>query len=232
MPEQQTVVITGAAGHLGQAVAATFRQRGARLVLMDQQAERLHSLFGDWSDAYALPVDLLVAEDVAQGLGQAVQRFGRLDALCHIAGGFRMGEAVHQTSAPAWDFLMDVNARSLMHVARALVPHLIERRGFRLVALGAAAAGRGAAHMGAYCASKSALIRLTEAMSAELKDQHVNVNCVLPSIIDTPDNRLAMPQADPGRWVAPAELADVIAFLCSDAARAIHGAAIPVSGLV
>jgi NAD(P)-dependent dehydrogenase (short-subunit alcohol dehydrogenase family) len=86
--------------------------------------------------------------------------------------------------------------------------------------------------MGAYAASKSALIRLTESMAAELKDRSINVNCVLPSIIDTPDNRAAMPKADASRWVAPAALADVIAFLCSDAARAVHGAAIPVTGLV
>jgi NAD(P)-dependent dehydrogenase (short-subunit alcohol dehydrogenase family) len=86
--------------------------------------------------------------------------------------------------------------------------------------------------MGAYSASKSALIRLTESMSAELKDKGIRVNCVLPSIIDTPDNRSAMPDADPSSWVAPAALADVIAFLASDAARAIHGAAIPVSGMV
>jgi NAD(P)-dependent dehydrogenase (short-subunit alcohol dehydrogenase family) len=85
--------------------------------------------------------------------------------------------------------------------------------------------------MGAYCASKSATIRLTEAMSAELREQNINVNCVLPTIIDTADNRAAMPDADPSRWVAPAALADVIAFLASDAARAVHGAALPVSGL-
>ena len=85
--------------------------------------------------------------------------------------------------------------------------------------------------MGAYTAAKSAAIRLTEAMSAELRERNINVNCVLPTIIDTPENRAAMPGADPARWVAPAALADVIVFLCSDAARAVHGAALPVSGL-
>jgi NAD(P)-dependent dehydrogenase (short-subunit alcohol dehydrogenase family) len=86
--------------------------------------------------------------------------------------------------------------------------------------------------MGAYTASKSALIRLTEAMSAELKDSNINVNCVLPSILDTPENRSAMPDADPSRWVTTDALADVIAFLASDAARAVHGAALPVTGRV
>ena len=228
----QTVMITGATGHLGLAVAARFRQRGARLVLMDRQANALRSAFGEWSHTLPLAIDLLDAEQVVTGMAQALQHFSRVDALCHIAGGFRMGEAVHETSAVTWDFVMDLNARSFVNVARALVPHLIERGGGRIVTVGAAAATKGVAHMGAYCASKSALIRLTEAMSAELKDRNVNVNCVLPSIIDTPDNRAAMPDADPSRWVAPQALAEVIAFLASDAARAIHGAAVPVTGLV
>jgi NAD(P)-dependent dehydrogenase (short-subunit alcohol dehydrogenase family) len=101
----------------------------------------------------------------------------------------------------------------------------------RIVNVGANAALHGVAGMGAYCAAKSAVIRLTEAMSAELREQGINVNCVLPTIIDTPENRSAMPKADPRRWVAPADLAEVILFLSSDAARAVHGAAIPVTGL-
>lgn len=143
-----------------------------------------------------------------------------------------MGEKVHETSARTWDFLLGLNAGSLLNVAAAVVPHLIGQGGGKVVTVGAAAALKGAADMGAYGASKAALIRLTEAMSAELRDQGINVNCVLPSIIDTPDNRAAMPDADVSRWVAPEALADVIAFLASDAARAIHGAAIPVTGRV
>ena len=127
---------------------------------------------------------------------------------------------------------MDLNARTLINVASAVVPAMIQRGRGRIVTIGAGAALKGGAHMGAYAASKSALIRLTESMSAELKHQGINVNCVLPSIIDTPDNRAAMPDADASRWVAPAALADVIAFLASDGAAAIQGAAIPVTGLV
>lgn len=228
----QTVVITGAAGHLGRVVAATFRRRGARLVLLDRDADVLQRTFGEWQDALPLAVDLLQPDPVRAAIARAVQHFGHLDTLCHLAGGFRMGEAVHETTAETWDLMMNLNARSLLHVAHSVVPHLVERGGGRIVTVGAGAAAKGGAHMGAYSASKSALIRLTEAMSAELRESHINVNCVLPSIIDTADNRAAMPDADPKRWVAPAALADVIAFLASDGARAIHGAAIPVSGLV
>jgi NAD(P)-dependent dehydrogenase (short-subunit alcohol dehydrogenase family) len=116
-------------------------------------------------------------------------------------------------------------------MARAVVPHMVSAGGGKIVNIGAFAAQRGAANMGAYVASKRAVIRLTETMAAELREKNINVNCVLPTIIDTPENRAAMPKADPGKWVAPKDLAAVIVFLSSDAARAIHGAAIPVSGL-
>jgi NAD(P)-dependent dehydrogenase (short-subunit alcohol dehydrogenase family) len=179
-----------------------------------------------------LPLDLLQRDLVKSKLAAAQADFGPVDVVCHIAGGFRMGEAVHETSPATWDFLMDLNARSLVHVANAVVPGMIGRQRGKIVTVGAGAALRAGARMGAYAASKSALIRLTEAMSAELKEHGINVNCVLPSIIDTADNRQAMPDADPSRWVAPGALAEVIAFLASDAASAIHGASIPVAGLV
>jgi NAD(P)-dependent dehydrogenase (short-subunit alcohol dehydrogenase family) len=161
----------------------------------------------------------------------AIERFGRIDVLCNLAGGFRMGDAVHDTPAATWDFLFDLNARTVLHMAQAVVPHMIERGGGKVVNVGAFAAQKGAAQMGAYIASKSAVIRLTEAMAAELRELNINVNCVLPTVIDTPENRAAMPDADPAHWVAPRDLASVIAFLASDAARAVHGAALPVTGL-
>ncbi|WP_295534354.1 SDR family oxidoreductase [uncultured Pseudacidovorax sp.] len=226
--QQKVVLITGASGQLGRAVAHTFQDQGARLILLDRQAGALP----DGERVLNVTVDLADREQVAQRIGEAVARMGGLHTVCHIAGGFRMGEAVHETSAATWDFLMDLNARSLLHVAAATVPLLLKHGGGQIVTVGAGAAARGGAQMGAYSAAKSALIRLTESMSAELKDQGIRVNCVLPSIIDTPDNRQSMPDADFGRWVAPQALAEVIAFLASDAARAIHGAAIPVSGRV
>jgi NAD(P)-dependent dehydrogenase (short-subunit alcohol dehydrogenase family) len=225
-----SVLITGAAGNLGRAVAAAFARGGARLALMDRDHAGLQRAFADMPEACLLPADLLDADQVRAGVAEALARFGRIDAVCHLAGGFRMGEPVHETRAVQWDFLMDLNARSLLHVADAVVPQLLAQGGGRIVTVGAAGAQRGSAQMGAYCAAKSAVLRLTEAMSAELRDHHVNVNCVLPSIIDTPENRAAMPDADITRWVSPAALADVIAFLASEAARAIHGAAIPVTG--
>lgn len=228
----RTVVITGAAGNLGRAVAAAFGAAGANLALLDRSAEVLGHAFGaDDGSRLLLPADLLEAAQVEAAAGRCVERFGRIDVLCNLAGGFRMGPPVHETPEADWDFLIDINARSLLAMARAVVPRMLAAGGGSIVNVGAYAAQRGVANMGAYVAAKSSVIRLTEAMAAELRERNINVNCVLPTIIDTPENRKAMPDADPKRWVAPRDLANVIAFLASDAARAVHGAAVAVTGL-
>ena len=222
----RTVMITGAAGNLGRALAAAFAG-SANLALIDVKR-------GDLTDSNTqlfIETDLLKTESVQSAVKTALQRFGRIDVLCNIAGGFRMGPPVHETSDKDWSFLLELNARTVLNMARAVVPVMLAAGGGKIVNVGAYAAQKGAAQMGAYIAAKSAVIRLTETMAAELREKNINVNCVLPTIIDTPENRAAMPKADPKRWVAPAALADVIVFLASDAARAIHGAALPVTGL-
>jgi len=227
----RTVFITGAAGNLGRAIAAAFEERGANLVLVGRTKESLAPLGAESERRLFVAADLLDPPALDSAVRLARARFGRVDVLCNIAGGFRMGWPVHETSDKDWDFLMDINARTLLHSVRAVVPQMIEAGGGKIVNVGAFAAQKGAAQMGAYVAAKSAVIRLTETMAAELRDKNINVNCVLPTIIDTPENRAAMPKADPSRWVAPADLANVIVFLASDEARAIHGAALPVTGL-
>jgi NAD(P)-dependent dehydrogenase (short-subunit alcohol dehydrogenase family) len=229
--DPRTVLVTGAAGHLGRAVAEAFAQRGANLVLTGRREslERTHG--SEHAKRLFAPADLLDQRQVDAAVAMAMARFGRIDVLCNIAGGFRMGEPVHATRDEDWNYLFDVNLRTVLHAVRAVVPTMLAQGGGKIVNVAAAAAQKGAARMGGYAASKAGVIRLTEAMAAELRDRGINVNCVLPTIIDTPDNRAAMPQADPARWVATSDLASVIVFLASDEARAIHGAALPVSGL-
>jgi NAD(P)-dependent dehydrogenase (short-subunit alcohol dehydrogenase family) len=230
--QDRTVVITGAAGNLGRAVADAFAARGANLVLVDLKNEALQRVFGAGDSRRLLAAANLLDQAQLDAMAmQAVERFGRIDVLANLAGGFRMGEPVHATTDTTWKFLLDINAGTLLHAVRAVVPRMLAQGGGRIVNVGAYAAQKGAAQMGAYIAAKSAVIRLTETLAAELRDRKINVNCVLPTIIDTPENRAAMPDADPGRWVAPADLASVIVFLASDDARAIHGAALPVTGL-
>ncbi|MET0961935.1 MAG: SDR family NAD(P)-dependent oxidoreductase [Noviherbaspirillum sp.] len=227
----QTVMITGAGGNLGRAVARAFSEAGAKLMLVDRDCSRLEDVYGaENAQQLFAPADLLDAGQAAGAAAAAIARFGSIDVLCNLAGGFRMGPALHETPDADWNFLFDVNARTMLNMVRAVAPQMIRQGGGRIVSVAAYAALKGAARMGAYCASKDVVIRLTETMAAELRDSNINVNCVLPSIIDTPENRGAMPDADPARWVSPAALADVIAFLASDRARAIHGAALPVTG--
>ena len=228
----QTVMITGAAGNLGQAVAARFAAEGANLALLDLNQAALDNVPTAGSgDVLRQGVDLSDAAVISTAIGAVIARFGRIDALCNLAGGFHMGEKVHEVPADKWDFMMELNAGSVLRMAQAVVPHMLQAGSGKIVNIGANSALSGKAEMGAYIASKSAVIRLTETMAAELRSHNINVNCVLPSVIDTPQNRAAMPKADPAKWVAPEALADVLLFLCSPAARAIHGAAIPVVGL-
>jgi NAD(P)-dependent dehydrogenase (short-subunit alcohol dehydrogenase family) len=225
--------VTGAAGALGRAVVAHFAGRGAELALLDRDGNALAAMLRDIPGATALPLttNLLDPAAVAAAVEQAVSRFGGIAAAVHLAGGFTMGEAVHETTASTWQRMLDLNVNTMLHSAAAVVPVMQRAKRGAIVNVGAMSALRGAAKMGAYVASKSALMRLTESMSAELREDGINVNAVLPSIIDTPANRQSMPAADPSRWVAPEALAAVIGFLCGDDARAIHGALIPVTGL-
>jgi NAD(P)-dependent dehydrogenase (short-subunit alcohol dehydrogenase family) len=201
-------------------------------VLVDLNRDTLSAHFGDRAEIDMIEeADLADSASVARTVDAAVARYGRIDVLCNIAGGFRMGPPVHETGMDLWRSMLQMNAESTMNAVGAVVPVMLKAGGGRIVNVAAMAGVSGRANMGAYSASKSAVIRLTEAMAAELRERNINVNCVLPSILDTAPNRADMPGADPARWVAPAALADVIFFLASDMARAIHGAAIPVVGL-
>jgi NAD(P)-dependent dehydrogenase (short-subunit alcohol dehydrogenase family) len=232
MVRNDVVMITGATGNLGRAVALAFAKQGASLCLVARKLGDPGRLRDEGAgDVLACPADLTDAKAVDEAVAGALRRFGRIDALCNLAGGFEMGEAVHEISPESWARMMELNVGSVLRVCHAVVPQMLARKSGRIVNVGAFSALGGKARMGAYIASKSAVIRLTESMAAELREQGINVNCVLPSIIDTPENRAAMPKADPRKWVAPEALAEVVLFLASSAARAVHGAAIPVVGL-
>ena len=229
---QKVVVITGAAGNLGRSVAATFAEQGAKLILLDIDQNRLDAIFPeDRSDQLKLAVDLLDDAAVTATIASAREQIGSPDVLCAIAGGFHMGETVHETALDKWNLMIDMNARTLLNSVHAVVPGMLQKNSGKIITIGANAARQGMANMGVYCASKSMVMRLTESMSAELRGQGINVNCVMPSIIDTPENRAAMPKANYSNWVTPEQLASVILFLASDAASAVHGALVPVTGL-
>jgi NAD(P)-dependent dehydrogenase (short-subunit alcohol dehydrogenase family) len=177
-----------------------------------------------------ITTDLTDPASVAAMAGQVQREHGGADLLANIAGGFAMGPLLHETGDEVWNHMMDLNARSVFHTCRALVPQMLARGAGRIVNVSARAALQGKGRMGPYCASKAAVITLTESLAAEHRHQGINVNCILPGTVDTPQNRAAMPDADHDTWVPPAALADVVMFLCSAAARCVTGAAIPVYG--
>jgi NAD(P)-dependent dehydrogenase (short-subunit alcohol dehydrogenase family) len=230
----RVVLVSGASGNLGQAVVRAFHAAGANLALLDRKSDRLLGLFPELagSPQHLLigSVDATDAESVERAVEQAVERFGRIDVLANTVGGYRAGTPVHETPLETWDFMLDLNARTAFVASRVVVPHMLERSSGKIVHVAARAALKGGAKASAYSVSKSAIVRLVESLAAELRHDGINVNCVLPGTIDTPQNREAMPKADHSRWVPPEAIADVILFLASDAARAVHGAAIPVYG--
>jgi NAD(P)-dependent dehydrogenase (short-subunit alcohol dehydrogenase family) len=230
----RTILVTGAAGNLGSAVACKFDLAGANLALFDLRLDRLEEICGDLGKSpdhlLIASVDLTDPDSVESAVSRVIDHYGRIDVLVNTAGGYRAGTPVHETSLEMWDFMLNLNARTAFITCRAVIPFMIEAGSGAIINIGARPGLKGIANAAAYGASKGALIRLTESLSAELKLHGINVNCILPGTIDTDKNRDAMPDADHDRWVKPEAIADVILFLASDAANAIHGAAIPVYG--
>ncbi|UCC86167.1 MAG: SDR family oxidoreductase [Anaerolineales bacterium] len=228
----RVVIVTGAAGNLGNAVTRAFQSAGARLTLVDRAEDRLQRLYPDMVDSsdylLANSVDLTSAEAVQSMVDKTLERFGQIQVLVNTAGGYRAGAPVHETSLETWDFMLNLNARSVFLVSRAVIPHLLQQRYGKIINVAARVARQGRANMAVYSASKSAVVHLTESMAAELKGEGINVNCILPSTIDTPANRRAMPEADYSIWVKPQAIAEVILFLASDSASPLHGVAVPV----
>lgn len=224
--KQAGVVITGAAGALGEAVVRQFLGQGARVALIDRDEARLRQVFAGRADA---PPHLLLAADVSSDDGMQAaatrieQAFPQVDVVVHVAGGFEMGEPVHALSRAAWDRMMNLNAWSFVALSKAFVPGMLRRGSGKVIAVSARSAQSGLATMAAYCASKSALQRLVESLSQEVRARGVNVNSVAPTIMDTPANRQSMPDADRSAWVSTDVAAQAIAFLASDAAAAVHG---------
>ncbi len=222
MLDNLEIVITGAAGTLGQAVAEKARQYGARVTGLDivDTGELANT------DAYR-QLDLLDRDATRV----CFESLPRVDALFNIAGGFAMGDEAADPESDQWDKMFKINVDTLRNATMAAVPRLLEQDRGAIVNIGALGALSGQATMSAYCCAKSSVMKLTESLSEELRHKGINVNAVLPSIIDTPPNRAGMPDADFSHWVAPGQLAEVICFLGSPAASAVHGALVPVRGL-
>ena len=225
----KVLVVTGSDGALGQAVVATLSGYGAKVAMLTH-GKRPPPVSPAGSLHYG-GVDLTQEDAVRSAMAQIAKDAGRLDGLINVAGGFRFEKLVGG-SLDSWESMHALNLTTAVVASQAVLPHLLQSGGGRIVNLGSMAALKAGAGMGAYTASKAGVAKLTEALAEELKHQRITVNAILPSTIDTPKNRIDMPKADFTSWVTPTEAAEVIAFLVSDAASAVTGALIPVAGRV
>src|ERR1051326_7527149 len=210
----KVTIITGAVGNLGTATARLFQQAGAKTVLVDRSPDRVHEAFKDIADSpdhlLAGGIDLSDATSLGRLLEQSLSKFGRVDALVNTVGGYRGGKPVHEADLADWDFLFNVNVRTTLLCCRAVIPQMLRQGYGKIVNVASRDGLAGSAGYSAYSASKSAVLRLTESLAAELKNSNINVNCIMPGTIDTPQNRAAVPNGDFSKWVAPEAIADAI----------------------
>jgi NAD(P)-dependent dehydrogenase (short-subunit alcohol dehydrogenase family) len=223
----KVVVVTGASGALGRVVAEAALARGARVAGVDHAPSQIEAS-PDRIEIGSL--DLSDAAQAKTAIDAVASHFGKVDALINIAGGFAF-ETVAEGDPKTWQRMYALNVLTALNASRAAIPHLAGSPSARIVNVGAMGALQAGAGMGPYAASKAGVHRLTEALAAEWKGK-ITVNAVLPSTIDTAANRASMPKADFAKWVTPEELANVILFLASNAASAVTGALLPVSGRV
>ncbi len=226
----QVVIVTGATGNLGSTVTRAFHAAGAHLVAPDRSTGRAQELFPDLANSadhiLADGVDVTNPEDMEKLVQAALGRFGRVDVLVNTVGGYRGGTPLHETPLENWDFLFNLNARSVFIASRAVIPAMLQQGRGKIVNIGSRSALAGQANDALYSAAKSAVVRLTESMSADYKQLGIQVNAILPAALVS----AAEVQADPTRGVTPDSIAQVVLFLCSEAANIISGAIIPAFG--
>jgi len=223
----KVVLITGAKGGLGSFVTQRFLAAGATVVGTSRSISQ-----ADFPEAnfVALPVDFTKAGAASKAVESVVSRFGRLDVLVHVLGGFAGGQTVAETDDATWERMRDLNLTSAFYVLRAAIPHLRKSGKGRIIAIGSLAAVEPHARLGAYVTFKAALATLVRTVALENKDAGLTANVVLPGTMDTPTNRKAMLGADFSKWVRPGDVADLVLWLADDRATHITGTAISVDG--
>jgi NAD(P)-dependent dehydrogenase (short-subunit alcohol dehydrogenase family) len=217
-----SVLITGASGGLGTAVCEAFGASGAQVI----------GVARSWTEKTSFPVisaDITTADGCDAMVEQAL-KYGPIDALVHLLGGFGGGQTVAETSDKTWDGMMTLNLRAAFCAMRSVLKPMTAAKYGRIVAVGSRAAVEPMPNFAAYSVSKAGLIALVKNVAAEYKESGITANVVLPSIIDTPLNRKAMPQADFSKWVAPASIASTVVYLASKEAGDVSGAEIPIFG--
>jgi len=227
-------LVAGGTGGLGRAVSLAFLEEGAKVVVTYRDQK-------EWDELKAISaasISSLAGHRVdvtdSAGVGELVQKvvveYGHLDVMVNTVGAYAGGMKLWETDPKVFDQMLTLNLRAGYTLLRAVVPEMLKQKQGAIISVASKAALDHAAGAAAYAASKAAAVAMIDSLAADLKGSGVRVNSILPSIIDTPANRSAMPNADFAQWPKPEEIARVILFLCSDDARLIHGAAVPVYG--
>ncbi len=224
---KRTAIITGANGGLGKTVTQAFLDAGLQVAAVARTIAANDLPHGDY---IGLSADLLDSGSMAAAVGAVLKSFGRIDVLVHLVGGFEGGKPVAETDDAALDRMLNLNLRSAFNIFRSVVPHMRRDRFGRIIAIGSRTAVEPQPLTGAYGASKAALVSLVRTLALENADQGITANVVLPSTIDTPSNRAAMPDADFTKWVRPEQVAHLVLWLASDGASQTTGALIPIYG--
>lgn len=231
---EKVILVTGAAGNLGEAVVEAFLKADGSVVALDHRTGRLEGMFSSKDIGKKLHlyegVDLTDRQAVLHLAKQVRDQVGRVDVVVNTVGSFNYGDPVYELEPETLQKMIDVNVKTFLNTSAGFVPHLLEKGQGKVITIGSRSGLSGGAKTGAYSAAKSALLRLTESMAEELKTKNIQVNAVLPATIDTPENRLEMPNSDFSKWVRLEKLAQTILFLASPAADDITGVAIPVYG--
>jgi NAD(P)-dependent dehydrogenase (short-subunit alcohol dehydrogenase family) len=224
--QDKVTIITGAVGNLGTATARLFEQAGAKTVLVDRSPDRVREAFKDIADSpdhlLAGGIDLSDAGSLGKLIEQTLAKFGRVDALVNTVGGYRGGKPVHEADLADWDFLFNVNVRTTLLCCRAVIPQMLHQSRGTIINVASRDGLSGSAGYAAYSASKSAVLRLTESLANELKVSNINVNCIMPGTIDTPQNRAAVPNGEFNKWVEPAAIADAMSVRPAPRLRALE----------
>lgn len=227
MVEGKVAIITGASGGLGAVVTKAFLDAGAKVIGVDRSEHSRNPKHPALSH-FAVPLENAAAVDLL--VADVLHLHGRIDAVIHLVGGYEGGQRVDETSDAAWERMIAINLRPAWVLTRAVLPVMREARRGSIVAIGTSAALNPVATLGAYGASKAALISLVRTIAEENRECGIRANVVSPNTMDTPANRSAMPDVNPGKWVQPSNVASLIVWLVSDAGAEVNGAVIPLPG--
>ena len=233
---EKVVLITGGTGALGQTISLDFLKMGANVIVTyvnDNEIKSFESKLGNFMKKVMLiKVNLMNEEEVEKLVSDIINANNKIDVLVNTVGGYRAGQPITQITEKDWDLMMNLNLKTAFLISKHVVKEMEKQGKGKVIHVAARSGLKGSGNDAAYVASKSGILRLVESLSEEVKNNSINVNCILPSIIDSDTNRQSMSDEDFSKWVTPSEISKVILFLASEESNSINGASIPIYGTI